>query len=118
MLFGFYMNNLPSAVKSHSINSYADDTKVYLSFSSAEDTDSCLAKIIEDLRHIAGRSCSQQLMINLSKTGLILFGTRQLLNRVKGVTITLLSQDLISVPSVKVLGIILDSSLSFNDHHQ
>lgn len=101
MLFGFYMNNLPSAVKSQ-YQSYADDTKAYLSFSS-EDTDSCLAKIIEDLRHIAGRSRSKQLMINSSKTELILFGTRQLLNRVKGVTITLLSQDLISVPSVKVL---------------
>ena len=75
MLFGFYMDNLPSAVKYHSINSYADDTKVYLSFSS-EDTDSCLAKIIEDLRHIAGRSCSKQLMIKSSKTELILFGTR------------------------------------------
>ena len=75
MLFDFYMNNLPSAVKSPSINSYADDTVVYLSFSS-EDTDSCLAKIIEDLRHVAGRSCSKQLVINSSKTELILFGTR------------------------------------------
>ena len=74
MLFGFYMNNLPSAVKSQ-YQSYADDTKAYLSFSS-EDTDSCLAKIIEDLRHIAGRSRSKQLMINSSKTELILFGTR------------------------------------------
>lgn len=70
MLFGFYMNNLPSTVKSPSINSYADDTMVYLSFSS-EDTDSCLAKIIEDLRHTAGRSCSKQLMINSSKTNFV-----------------------------------------------
>ena len=100
------MNILPFAVTSPSINYYADDTMVYASFSS-EDTDSCLAKIIEDLRHIAGRSCSKQLMINSRKTELILFGTRYLLNRVKGVTITLLSQDLISVPSVKVLAIIL-----------
>ena len=98
MLFGFYMNNLPSTVKSRSINSYADDKKVYLSFSS-ENTDSCLAKIIDDLRHIAGRSCSKQLMINSSKTELILFGTRQLLNRVNGVTMTLLGQDLYSTLS-------------------
>ena len=60
-MFGFYMKNLPFEVKSPSINSYADDAMVYLSFSS-ENTDSCLAKIIEDLRQIAGRSCSKQLM--------------------------------------------------------
>ena len=50
--FSLYMNDLPSVVKSSSVESYVDDTKVYLSFSS-KDNDSCLTKVTEDLRLIA-----------------------------------------------------------------
>lgn len=114
MLFGLYMNNLPYTVKSCSIESYVDDTKMHLSFSS-KDTDSCLTKITEDFRHTADWCCSNQILINPSKTKLILFGTKPLLSRVKEV-IPFLGQVLIPVPSVKDLGITLHSNLSFIDH--
>ena len=39
--FSLYMNDLPSVVKFSSIESYVDDTWVYLLFSS-QDIDSCL----------------------------------------------------------------------------
>ena len=78
LLFSLYMNDLPSVVKFSSVESYAGDTKVYLSIS-PKDIDSCLTKVTEDLRFIAVWCCTNKLLINLGKTKLILFGIRQLL---------------------------------------
>ena len=44
LLFSPYMNDLPSVVKFSSVESYVDDTKVYLSFPS-KDIDSCLTLV-------------------------------------------------------------------------
>ena len=63
------MNDLPSVDKFSSVESYVDDTKVYLSFSS-KDIDSCLTKVTEDLRLIAARCSTNKLLINPGKTKL------------------------------------------------
>ena len=116
LLFDLYMNDLPSVVRTCSIELYVDDTKVYLSFSS-KDIDTCLANITEELHLIASWCCSNHLLINPSKTKLIVFGTRQLLSRAPDIKVPFLCQELVPVPAVKYLaGIILDSSLTFNNH--
>ena len=78
LMFSLYMNDLPSVVKFSSVESYVDDTKIYLSCSS-ENIDSCIAKVSADLRLIASWCCTNKLLINPDKTKLILFGTKQLL---------------------------------------
>ena len=78
LVFSLYMNDLPSVVKFSSVESYADYTKVYLSILS-KDFDSCLTKVTEDLRLITVWCCTNKLLINPSKTKLILFGVRQLI---------------------------------------
>ena len=65
LLFTLCITDLPSVVKVSSVESYVDDTKVYLSFSS-KDIDSCLTKVIEDLRIIATWCCTNKLLINPS----------------------------------------------------
>ena len=114
-MFSLYMNDLPSVVKFSSVESYVDDTKVYLSCSS-ENIDSCIANVSEDLRLIASWCCTNKLLINPDKTKLILFGTKQLLSKVPDIRVPFLGQHLIPVSSVKDLGIILDSNLTFNEH--
>ena len=114
-MFSLYMNDLPFVVKFSSVESYVDDTKVYLSCSS-ENIDSCLAKVSEDLRLIASWCCTNKLLINPDKTKLILFGTKQLLSKVPDIRVPFLGQHLIPVSSVKDLGIILDLNLTFNEH--
>ena len=89
--------------------------KVYLSCPS-ENINSCLAKVSEDLRLIASWCCTNKLLINPDKTKLILFGTKQLLSKVPEIRVPFLGQQLIPVSSVKDLGIILDSNLTFNEH--
>ena len=64
-----YLNDLPSAVKCSCTDSYVDDKKIYCSFS-AKNMNSCLVKMTEDLRLIAGWCYSHQLLINPSKTNL------------------------------------------------
>ena len=115
MLFGLYMNDLPGVIKSSNIESYVDDTKIYLSFST-NDVDSCLRLVAEDLRRLAEWCCANHLLVNPDKTKLLLFGTRQLLSQLRDVTVPFLGQELKPVASAKDLGIILDSNLNFNDH--
>ena len=109
------MNDLPGVIKSSNIESYVDDTKIYLSFST-NDVDSCLRLVAEDLRRLAEWCCANHLLVNPDKTKLLLFGTRQLLSQLRDVTVPFLGQELKPVASAKDLGIILDSNLNFNDH--
>ena len=44
LLFSLYMNDSPSIVKFSSVESYVDETKIYLSFS-FRDIDFCLTKV-------------------------------------------------------------------------
>ena len=62
------------------------------------------------------KSLTNKLLINPSKTKLILFGMRQLLSKIPDVRVPFLGQNLAPVPSVKYLGIILESNLAFNEH--
>ena len=55
-------------------------------------------------------------LINPQKTKFMLFGTRQLVGRLSGITISFLGKELSPSPSCKDLGVIFDSHLSFNDH--
>ena len=80
LLFSLYMNDLPSVVKFSRVESYVDDTKVYLSCSK-ENINSRLAKVSEDLRLIASWCCTNKLLNNSDKTKLILFGTKLLLSK-------------------------------------
>ena len=95
--------------------SYVDDTKVYLSCSS-KNIKSCLAKVSEDLRLIASWCCTNKLLINPDKSKPILFGTKQLLSKVLDIRIPFIGQHLTPVSSVKDLGVILESNLTFNEH--
>ena len=60
MLFTLYMNDLPTVTKFSNIESYVDDTKIYLSCTS-KDIRSCLQQVAEDLESIAGWCCANHL---------------------------------------------------------
>ena len=115
MLFTLYMNDLPTVTKFSNIESYVDDTKIYLSCAS-KDIHSCLHQVTQDLESIATWCCANHLLINPNKTKLVLFGTSQLVSKLSDVTVPFLGQQLIPVSSAKDLGVILDSSLTFSSH--
>ena len=116
MLLTLYLNDLPTVAKFSNMESYVDDTKIYLSCGS-KDIHSCMQRAAEDLESIAGWCCANHLLINPDKTKLVLFGTRQLVSKLPDVTYPFLDNSYaLSGPPTEDLVVILDSGLTFNNH--
>ena len=86
VLFSLYMNDLPDTIKICSVESYVDNTKLFLSFAT-NDNIIALSQIGQDLNRVAELCCTNRLLINPQKTKFMLFGTRQLVGRLSGITI-------------------------------
>ncbi|CAB4026746.1 Hypothetical predicted protein [Paramuricea clavata] len=116
LLFCIYMNDLPLSPRSSSLESYVDDSKVFLSFP-IKDTTSTKANLEEDLCLVAKWCSTNHLLINPEKTKFLLIGTPQLLKELpSSMTLSFLGKDIIPVFSAKDLGVTLDSHLSYNEH--
>ena len=110
------MNDLPLSPRSTSLESYVDDSKVFLSFS-IKDTISAKANLEEDLRLVAKWCSTNELLINPEKTKFLLIGTPQLLKKLpSSMTLSFLGKDINPVFSAKDLGVILDWHLTYNEH--
>ena len=81
-LFSIYINDLPTTPIACPLESYVDDSKIYLSFS-FKDINVAEIQLTDDLRRIAAWCCSNSLLANPEKTKLLLFGTPQMLNHVQ-----------------------------------
>ena len=115
-LFNIYINDLPYISNSCSLESYVDDSKLYLSFS-VKDAEDAAARLTADLERIAAWCCSHSLLINPDKTKPLLLGTRQMLNEVDdSFHVTLLGKEISPVPSARDLGVILDTFLTYDEH--
>ena len=73
-LFTIYLNNFPSIPDVCSLESYVDDSKLYLSFPVAEASN-MIQQINNDLKKIASWCCYNSLLINPEKTKLLVLGT-------------------------------------------
>ena len=115
-LFGLYINDLPSIPEICSLESYVDDSKLYLSFL-VKDADDVKALLTADLRRIAIWCCANSLLINPDKTKFLILGSRQMVSRIPDdFHVSLLGKDISPVPFAKDLGIILDSNLTYDEH--
>ena len=117
-LFSIYINDLPDIPNSSSgsLESYVDDSKLFLSFVIKEIGDDAVKRLNEDMRMPASWCCNHSLLINPEKTKLLVMGTRQLSTLPEDFHVTLLSKEIYFVSSAKDLGIILDKSLTYDDH--
>ena len=76
-----------------------------------------MKRLNEDIRMVASWCCNHSLLINPEKTKLLVMGTRQLLSTLpEDFHVTLLGKEIYPVSSAKNLGIILDKSLTYDDH--
>lgn len=113
LLFITYINDLPSVVKNCDIQLYADDTLLFYSSNSIEDIESCLSA---DLSSIISWLDSNYLFLNYKKTKVMLTGTHQRLAKVNDFCVLVNSKTLGRVYQFKYLGLVLDPTLSWNDH--
>ena len=114
-LFSIYINDLPTIPIACPLESYVDDSKIYLSFS-FKDINVAEIQLTDDLRRIAAWCCSNSLLANPEKTKLLLFGTPQMLNHVQNFRVTFLDKELQPVSSARDLGVEFDGCLSYDEH--
>ena len=115
-LFNIYINDLPVVPEVGSLESCVDDSKLYLAFP-VRDDDVAAAQITEDMKKIAVWCCYNILLINPSKTELLLLGMHQMLQRIPmGFHVTFLGKKLSPVPSARDLGVQMDATLSYDEH--
>ena len=116
LLFCMYMKDLPTMPNVYNLESYVDDSKVFLTFP-IKDVVAAKQNIEEDLHRIAAWCCKNQLLIYPKKTKYLLVGTRQLLQRLPDkMALSFLEEEINPVSSAKDLGVTLDSNLTYDDH--
>ena len=117
LLFNLYINDLPLVSNACKIESYVDDSKIYLSFSS-KDINTGLEKLKHDLNRVASWCCSNLLLINLNKTIFACLERHRCYKEMNywNEPIEFLGTTLTPEKVVKDLGIKIDSNMSFDDH--
>ena len=115
LLFSIYTNDLPSAPKKCSVQSYVDDTKLVVSFK-MKDTVNAFAYLRDDLRRI-GQWCSKNLLLLYpSKTKLMVSGSRQMHSKLVTRSPTFMGRVLVPEDTAKDLRVILDTNLTYDEH--
>lgn len=115
LLFSIYMNDLPSVPQHCSVQCYVDDTKLLLSFR-LQDQLRIVAEINQDLTRIRNWCFDNQLLLNPDKTKLLVCGSKRGVAKARDFKLSFLGKQLIPVEAARDLGVILDTSLTF-DHH-
>ena len=115
LLFMLYVNDLANIPKNSLSDCYVDDTKLCMSFRILDLNDTVVA-LNQDLLSVRNWCFDNRLLLNPDKTKLIIYGSRRMTDKLSEFHLSLLGKDLISVPTVKDLGVTFDKNLTFNDH--
>ena len=75
-----------------------------------------MAAMNDDLIKLRNWCFDNRLLLNLDKTKLIVYGSRQMISKIKDFRLTLMGKELLPIDSVKDLGVVFDSKPSFNNH--
>ena len=114
ILFLIYINDLPKILTNTSFKLYADDTLIYASGTSIQET---TAKINTDLDNLAKWCAENKMFINYTKTKQVTFGPPGILDTIpKTPLVSIENTPIHQVTNYKYLGITLDAKLTFNDH--
>ena len=111
LLFSIYINELPSV----SMKCYVDDTKLLVSFQ-VQDKQSAISDLNEDLLYVRNWCFNNYLLLNPTKSKLMVFGSRQMLPRLQDFSVSLLGKDLVPAQEAKDLGVTLDPHLTYDEH--
>ncbi|CAB4019955.1 Hypothetical predicted protein, partial [Paramuricea clavata] len=95
---------------------YVDDNEQSLTFPIQQCASAILTEMNKDLCRIRDWCFDNHLLLNASKTKLMVFGSRQMISKVPDFRLSLLGKELIPVQTAKDLGVTFDSSLSFDCH--
>ena len=115
ILFSIFTNDLPSFLPHGRLVSYADDTTL-LDSSPANQLSYLESRQEETLQSVQSYFNSNSLKMNPAKTTLLLVGTSQMLKSTSSFSINVSGQALTPSSSVKLLGVVVDKKLSWEEH--
>ncbi|KAJ1526320.1 hypothetical protein ONE63_009469 [Megalurothrips usitatus] len=118
LLFAIYLFDLPNVLQFCSYHMYADDIQLYLHFP-LDRYDTAVDQVRRDLLNITEYVTSHNLTLNVDKTNAMIMGSEAYLGLFKGVPRQPLVVDGHTIEFkevVKNLGVLLDSTLSWNEH--
>lgn len=117
IMFILYTSDLAKCIKYCSLHSYADDTQLVLSYLPTS-IECAIAQMNEDLERIKDWSEGHCFSINLDKSSVIHFDFTKYNKNVSSTkpNIVLGNLPLKTSKTTKILGLILDSNLNFNEH--
>ena len=117
VLFILYIQPLSTVIERHNLNFqlFADDTQIYNSVK-PEDFNELLATFSSCFLDIKNWMTENKLKLNSEKTEALVVGTRQKLTSLSATNLQLADATVPFSPTVKSLGVHLDSTLSMRPH--
>ncbi len=113
LLFSVYVNDLPQCLNMCKTNLYADDTALTIV---AQNKDNLECIMNNTLDEVFNWFKINRLSLNCAKSKIVCFGTRPRLSKCESLNVECDGINLEQVTSYKYLGVMIDSSLSFNEN--
>jgi hypothetical protein len=117
LLFSLYTTPISYILSNSpvSFHLYADDTQLYISFSSSDSSNS-LRILSSALDSVYSWLTSNRLSVNPSKTEFLLVGTPQQRSKIISASLSFCNSTLTPTTHVRNLGVVFDADLSFKRH--
>ncbi len=119
LLFTLYLFDLPSYIKNCSYHMFADDVQMYIPFSLHNFIDKC-DLMVDDVTRVIDYCNKHNLVLNVTKTQAITIGSQRYLTKLTELglpqSITVNNCVVNFSKTVKNLGIVFDTTLSWNEH--
>ena len=113
LLFLIYINDLSSVSTFFHFVLFADDTNM---IASHNDLDTLMTEVNTELNKVVDWFDANELIINYEKTSVIYFHTKNNPFNINDIKIAMNGVNLAVCSSVKFLGVILDDTISFQEH--
>ena len=112
-LFNIHINNISKACHTSTLSLYADDTEIH---SSSKNIDLAVCNINKDLQSVRHWFCRNGLICNTKKSEAMIIASQKALKTNRDITIFYGDSVLKQQRHFKYLGVVVDESLSWNNH--